>query len=149
MFSLDDIKQLRQLTGAPISDCRQALEKTNGDIDKALDYLKSQGLEKAAKKADRQTGAGVVDAYIHSGNKVGALVEIRCETDFVARTDEFKNFVHEVAMQVAAMKPKSIAELVDQESIRDPKETISAMLKLTVAKLGENIRITNISWFAI
>ena len=135
------IKKLREETGVSIADCRRALEETNGNFEKATEWLKKQGLEKAAKKSDRETGQGLIESYIHQNGKVGVIVEILCETDFVARTDDFKRLAHEVAMQVAAMNPKDVDTLLKQDYIRDGSVTIENLVKQTIAKLGENIVI--------
>ena len=136
---LDDIKKLRQKTGAGIADVRRALEESGGDFKKAEGLLKSWGAEIASKKKDRATGQGLVETYIHSGGKVGAMVEVNCETDFVAKTDEFKNLAHEVVMQIAAMDPADVEELSKQEYIRDSSKTIDDLVKEVIAKVGENI----------
>jgi elongation factor Ts len=138
--SLDVLKKLREETQAGVSDCRQALEDTNGDYDKAKKLLMERGLEKAAKKSDRETTQGLIESYVHGG-KVGVLVEVRCETDFVAKNEEFKALAHEVALQIAAMEPKNVEALLVSEYIRDPKLTIQDLIKLTIAKTGENITI--------
>lgn len=135
------LKKLREETSISVSECRVALEETNGDYEKALKLLKERAAEKAAKKADRETGEGLVEAYIHGNGKVGVLLQILCETDFVARTDEFKHLAHEVAMQVAAMQPKDVEELLSQEYIKDPSKTIEQMVKEAIQKTGENIKI--------
>jgi elongation factor Ts len=143
-MNLELLKRLREETQASISDCKKALEESNGDYDKAIEWLKKRGIEKAEKKADRETSQGVVEAYVHGG-KVGVLVSVLCETDFVARTDEFKTLSHEVAMQIAAMDPKDVKELLGQEYIRDASLTIEDLLKQTIGKLGENIQIREFS----
>lgn len=143
------IKKLRDETQASIADCRKALEETNGDYQKAIEWLKKHGIEKADKKADRETAQGLVESYIHQNGKVGALVEITCETDFVARTDDFKHLAHEVAMQVAAMNPKDVDTLLKQEYIRDSSVTIENLVKQAIGKLGENIVIKKITRFEI
>lgn len=140
-ISIDEIKKLREKTGAGIADSRKALEEAKGDFKKAEELVKSWGLDKAAAKSDRAVGAGLVETYIHSGGKVGAMVEVACETDFVARTDEFKNLAHEIAMQVAAMDPKDVESLQKQEYIRDSSKTIDQLVKETIAKVGENVII--------
>ncbi len=147
-ISLDLLKKLRNDTSAGVSDCRQALEDANGDYDKAKKLLLERGLEKAAKKEGKETSQGVVEAYVHQG-KVGVLVEVRCETDFVARTDEFKNLAHEVALQVAAMNPKNVEDLLKGAYIRDPQLTIEALVKQVVAKVGENITVAKFSRLAL
>jgi len=115
------VKELRYKTGAPMMDCKRALEKANGNLEKALDYLREQGVAKASQKAGRSTREGLVYSYIHPGEKLGVLLEINCETDFVARTDDFRNLAKDVAMQVAASNPITIkredfpAELLEKE----------------------------------
>lgn len=132
------IKELREKTGAGVADCREAIEEAKGDMKKAEAFLQKKGFEKAAKKADRATGSGLVESYVHSG-RIGVLVELNCETDFVARTDEFKTLVHEIALQVSSMNPKTNKELLAQEYIRDSSKTIETLIKEAVGKLGENI----------
>src|SRR3989338_8501978 len=138
-ISIEDVKKLRIKTGAGIAGCRKALEEANGDFKKAEGLLKSRGAEIASKKKDRATGQGLVETYIHGGGRVGAMVEVNCETDFVARTDEFKSLVHEIAMQVSAMDPVDVEELLKQEYILDSSKTIGDLIKEAIAKVGENI----------
>lgn len=140
-ISVAQIKKLREKTGAGIADCRKSLEEAKGDEKKAEELLRSWGIDKAASKADREAGQGLVETYIHGGGKVGAMVEVNCETDFVARTAEFKSLAHEIAMQVSAMDPKDVEELLKQEYIRDSSKIISELVKETIAKLGENIKL--------
>ncbi len=102
--SLDDVKKLKELTGVGLGDAKSALVEADGDFDKALEEMRKKGLTKAEKKGDRETREGVIDAYVHSG-RIGVVVEVNCETDFVARLDEFKEFAHQMAMQIAAMAP--------------------------------------------
>lgn len=144
-----DIKKLREKTGGGVADCRKALEESKGDFKKAEELLRSWGIDKAASKSDRVVGAGLVETYMHSGGKVGAMVEVNCETDFVARTDEFKNLAHELAMQVAAMDPKDVKELEKQEYIRDSSKTISDLIKEVIAKVGENIVVKRFERFEL
>lgn len=148
-ITVDQIKKLRAKTGAGIADVHRALEQSGGDEKKALELLKSWGIDKAAAKADRAVGCGLVETYIHSGGRVGAMVEINCETDFVARTAEFKNLAHEIAMQVAAMDPVDVEELLKQEYIRDASGTIDDLVKETIAKLGENIVVRRFMRFEL
>ena len=120
-ITLEQIKTLREKTGAGIMDCKRALMETNGDIEKAIEYLRKKGASVLEKHANRETKQGLIEAYIHAGGRVGAIVEINCETDFVARTDEFKQLAHDIAMQIAAMNPKVVSrdqlseELVKKE----------------------------------
>ena len=143
------LKRLRNETQASIADCRMALEVSDGDYDKAMVWLKKHGFEKAEKKTNRQTPQGIIDCYIHQNSKVGAVVSVLCETDFVARTSEFKHLVHEIAMQVAAMNPKDVDSLLKQEYIRDSSKTVGELIKETIAKLGENIVVKEFTRFAI
>ncbi len=140
MISVAEIKKLRELTGAGIADCREALEKARGDLKKAQEILRAKGIEKADKKADRETHQGHVFSYVHSG-KIGVLVSLLCETDFVAKTEEFQTLGKELCLQVASMDPKNVEELLKQEYIRDPQVTIGEMVKTVIGKLGENIKI--------
>jgi elongation factor Ts len=150
------IKELREQSGAGIMDCRNTLVGCQGDIEKALEILKEKGLLKAQKKAERTTGQGLIEAYIHTAGRIGAIVELNCETDFVARTDEFKGLAHCLAMQVAAMAPKYISEenipegtevekneacLLLQPYIKDPTRIVKDIIVETIAKVGENIRV--------
>lgn len=135
------IKQLREESQASIADCRKALEESGGDYKKAQDWLKKRGAEIAQKKADRETAEGVVESYVHGNGKIGVIVSVLCETDFVARTDEFKKLAHEIAMQISAMNPKDVDTLLAQEYIRDSKLTIEDLIKEAIGKIGENIKV--------
>lgn len=141
MMKIDDIKRLRETTGAGIADCREALEESGGDIKKAQEYLKKRGIEKAQKKSERETRQGRVFSYIHSNGKIGVLVSLLCETDFVAETDELNNLGKELCLQIASMDPKDVDTLLEQEYIRDPSLTVGDMIKTVVGKLGENIKV--------
>ena len=138
--SVDTIKKLREETGAGIADCREALEASNGDMAKAKEFLKQKGFDKAASKGDREVNAGVVEVYSHGG-RVGVLLELLCETDFVAKTEDFKNLAHEISLQIASMKPESVKELLEQEYIRDNSQTMDALIKSVISKVGENIQV--------
>ncbi|HBX23785.1 MAG TPA: translation elongation factor Ts [Desulfotomaculum sp.] len=125
-ISAASVKELRERTGAGMMDCKKALVETNGDVAKAGDYLREKGLAAAAKKAGRVTAEGLVESYIHGGGKIGVLVEINCETDFVAKTDEFKALVRDIAMQIAAAKPEYVSrEEVPEELITKEKEILA------------------------
>ncbi|MDP6102935.1 MAG: translation elongation factor Ts [Dehalococcoidia bacterium] len=162
--SLEAIKALREQTSAGVMDCKNALEEAGGDMVKAVELLRQRGLTIAAKKSDRETLEGLVDCYIHTGNRVGAIVEVNCETDFVARTPGFKELAHDLAMQVAAMAPLYLdseavptedtvnleeACLMEQPFIRDPAKTIRDLVNDTVAQVGENIRVRRFERFAL
>ena len=158
------IKDLRKQSGAGIMDCRSALVGTKGNIKKALAILKEKGLLKAQEKAERTTGQGLVEAYIHTAGRIGALVELNCETDFVARTDEFKELAHSLAMQVTALAPKYVSEedvpedeeiapeeacLLLQPYIKDPTRVVKDIIIETIAKVGENIRVRRFSRYEL
>jgi elongation factor Ts len=142
--NLDQIKKLRSKTKAGVMDCRQALEASGGDLKKAKEWLRKKGLQSADKRAGRETGCGLVEAYTHAEGKIVAVVELCCETDFVARTEDFKKLAHELAMQVAALNPKSVKELLSQPWIRDENKKIEELIKELSAKTGENIKINRL-----
>ncbi|MEQ8188232.1 MAG: translation elongation factor Ts [Candidatus Eremiobacterota bacterium] len=188
------VKELREKTGAGVMECRRALESSNGNMDEAAKLLHQQGMQKAAKKSDRSTGEGQIGNYIHFGGKIGVLVEVNCETDFVARTADFQQFIKDIAMHVAAINPKYLSKedvpqdvlqeelelykkqaresgkpdnivekiaqgkldkfyksvcLMEQSFIKDENKTISDILTETVAKLGENIKISRFVRFEV
>ena len=162
-ISLDLIKELRERSGAGIMDCKRALEATGGSLDKAAALLVEQGIARAEKKADRATAQGLIESYIHAG-RIGAIVEVNCETDFVARTEEFKNLVHEIAMHIAALNPKVVSEeqleanmpgtkednvLLLQPYVRDPSKTVRQLITETIGKTGENIQVRRFSRFEL
>jgi elongation factor Ts len=149
MVDITLLKKLRNETSVSLADCRKALEQSKNDYKKAFEILRQSGLEKAAKKAEREALQGMIGSYIHQNGRVGVLVELSCETDFVALTDEFRNLLHEVGMQIAAMNPKDVKALLAQEYIRDPKKTMEVLVKETIAKLGENIVIKRFQRFEI
>lgn len=148
-INLELLKKLREETGISIAACRAALEEADGDYDKALSIVKKQAEKAAAKKADRETGQGIVETYVHGNGKIGVMVMLLCETDFVARTDDFKHLAHEVAMQIAAMDPENVDALLKQEFIKDPSKQISQMVKETIQKTGENIVVKKFDRFEI
>lgn len=149
MPTIVQIKKLREKTGAGIMDCRKALEEAKGEEKKAEELLKKWGIDRAEKKADRETKAGIVDSYIHLNGKVGVLLEILCETDFVAKTHDFKNLSHELCLQIASMNPKDVKALLAQEYIRDTSETIENLIKQVIGKLGENITLSRFTRFQL
>lgn len=163
-ISTASIKELRDQCGAGVMDCRNALIQAKGDIKKALNLLKEKGQLKAAKKAERTTKQGLIETYIHTGGRIGAMIEINCETDFAARTDEFKELAHNLAMQVAAMCPRYVSKeevpedddievetacLLLQSYIRDPGRTIQDVITETIAKIGENIKVNRFVRFEL
>lgn len=125
MFTAQDVMALRQMSGAGMMDCKKALVESDGDMDKAMDYLREKSLAASAKKASRIAAEGIVDSYVHMGGRIGVLVEVNCETDFVAKTDDFKTLVHDVAMQIAASNPTCVRkEDVDPEAIEHEKSIL-------------------------
>lgn len=169
------IKELREATGAGIMDAKRALEENDGNIERAKDYLRQQGLAKAGKKADRTANEGLVDTYIHAQGRIGAMVEVSCETDFVARTDDFKQLAKDISMQVAAMKPRFVNRdevteeswgelerefgdresaakavvLLEQAFIKDAKKDINTLVTDAIAKMGENIVVRRFARFEL
>ena len=164
-ISASKVKELRELTGAGIMDCKRALESTGGDFKKAAEALKEQGLARAAKKAERTAGQGIIESYIHAGGRIGAMVEVNCETDFVARTEDFQRLVHDIAMQVAATNPRVVGNeqepaagqseipeeevLLKQPFIKDPSMSVQALVTNYIAKLGENVVIRRFARFEL
>ena len=150
--SIDQIKALREETGAGVMDCRTALEEAGGDMDAARESLREKGIATAAKRADRTAGQGLIESYIHGG-RIGVLVDLRCETDFVARTEPFKGLAHDIAMQVASMQPAAVSAdqldgedaeataLLDQPFIRDAGQTIADRINDVIASVGEKIEV--------
>jgi len=150
------VKELRRKTGAGVIDCKKALLEAEGKLEKAAEILNQRGLALARKKADRTADQGIIEAYVHQGGQIAVLVELNCETDFVARTDEFKDLAHNLALQIAAMSPQFISPedipektdadpetacLLLQPFIKDPNKTVQDIITETIAKVGENIKI--------
>lgn len=140
-FSANDVKVLREKTGAGMMDCKKALDEAGGDMAKAEALVQARGLAKAEKKADRETKEGFVASYVHTTGKVGVLVELLCETDFVGRNDEFRALARDIAMQVAAMNPADNAELLTQPYIKDGSQTVESLIKQLSGKIGEHITL--------
>ena len=136
------VKKLREATGAGVSDCRQALDETGGDQKKATEWLRKRGIEKAAKKGEREVKAGMVFTYAHHTGRTGAILALACETDFVAKTDDFQKLGRELAIHICASSPESVEKLLKQEYVRDPSKTIEVLIKEVIGKLGENIQVT-------
>lgn len=136
-YTAADIKKLREETGAGMLDCKKCLEKADGDYEEAKKFAIARGLAKAEKKSDRETKEGYISSYVHATGKIAALVEILCETDFVAKNDEFKAMAKDVAMQVVAMGAADVEELLKQDFIKDPSVTIEELVKRTSGKIGE------------
>jgi elongation factor Ts len=169
------VKELREKTGAGIMDAKRALEEVEGNMEKAAQIIAQQGLARAEKKTDRQASQGLVEPYIHGGGRIGAMVEINCETDFVARTPDFQSLAHDIAMQIAALNPQYVSEdeipeeilsakaeevgsrqvaakqlaLLSQEFIKESGKSIEDLIKDHIAKLGENIVVRRFSRFEL
>ena len=141
MISASQVKELREKTGAGMMDCKKVLTETDGDMEKAIELLRERGIAKAAKKSDRVAAEGLVEAYISEDGKVGAVVEVNAETDFVAKNEEFKSFVADVAKQIVAENPANVEELLAQKSIVEPDKTVSEVLTNKIATIGENMSI--------
>lgn len=148
-ISAADVKKLREETGAGIMDAKKALTETNGDFDVAKKILKEKNLARAEKKADRETKEGYVASYVHNDGKSAAMVEIQCETDFVARNEELRKVGNDIAMQVVSMNPETVEELLEQDFIRDPDITVGHLVKDTSGKLGENLVVARFSRFVV
>jgi len=140
MINASDVQKLREATGAGVMDCKHALDEAAGDFDKALSLIKEKGIARALKRSGRKTGAGVLESYIHN-NRVGVLLELRCETDFVARSQPFKELAHDLVMHIAAMNPENNEMLLEQSYIKDEAKTIDALIKEVISKTGENIQV--------
>ena len=147
MISASQVKDLREKTGAGMMDCKKVLTETDGDMEKAIELLRERGIAKAAKKSGRIAAEGLVEAYISEDGKVGAVVEVNSETDFVAKNEEFKNFVMSVAKQVVEKNPKDVEDLLAQESINEPGKTVKEVLTDKIAKIGENMNIRRFARF--
>jgi len=131
---------LREMTGAGVMDCRKALIEAGGDFDAAKKIIQEKGFSKAEKRAGRETGAGLVHSYVHNG-RIGVLVDLRAETDFVVRSEPFQKLAHEVAMHISAAAPKNVDELLAQPYIRDESKTVKDLVNDVIAKVGENVSI--------
>lgn len=141
MITASQVKELREKTGAGMMDCKKVLTETNGDMEKATELLRERGITKAAKKSSRIAAEGLVDAYISEEKKVGAVVEVNAETDFVAKNEEFKSFVKDVVKQIALNNPKDVEELLAQKSIAESDKTVQEVLTNKIATIGENMSI--------
>ena len=147
MITASQVKDLREKTGAGMMDCKKVLTETDGDMEKAIELLRERGSAKAAKKSGRVAAEGLVEAYVSEDGKVGAIVEVNAETDFVAKNEEFKTFVANVAKQVAEKNPKDVEELLAQDSIEEPGKTVNEVLIEKIATIGENMNIRRFARF--
>jgi len=158
------VKELRELSGSGIMDCKRALEETGGDVEKAEAILRSKGIALAMKKSSRATNEGLIESYVHSGGRIASMVELNCETDFVSRTTEFKELAHNLAMQIAAMAPQYVDQtelaedsgenpeevcLLQQPYIKDPGRVIEDLVTDLTARIGENVRVKRFARFEL
>ncbi|MCA9369032.1 MAG: translation elongation factor Ts [Pseudomonadales bacterium] len=141
-FTAADVKKLREETGAGMMDCKKALDSAEGDFEAAKELVRQKGLARAEKKADRETKEGYIASYVHSTGKTAALVEVLCETDFVARNDEFQDMAKGLAMQVVAMSPETVEELLAQDYIKDPSMSVEDVVKGLSGKIGEKFVVS-------
>ena len=148
MISKDLIAKLRAETGAGVIDCKKALEETKGDFEKAKKIVALDAQVIAEEKQDRAAKQGLIECYCHGG-KIGVILELNCETDFVARNDEFKSLAHNIAMQIASMNPKDLDELMKETYIRDESITIKDLIQQVISKTGENIQVKRFERFAL
>lgn len=149
MATASEIKELRDETGLSIMQCKKALEDAGGDKDKAIALLKEKGADIQAKKGDRNLGAGVVTSYIHANGTIGVLMELACETDFVAKNPEFKTIAYDIAMHIAAMNPETTEELLEQPFVKDSSKTINDLVAGAVQKFGERTEIGRFTRYAL
>ncbi len=142
--NVGDIQKLREMTGAGVMESKKALEDAKGDFDAAVKIIHERGLAKVEKRAGRETGAGLIESYVHN-ERIGVILDIRAETDFVVRSDPFRALAHELAMQIAAAAPQNVAELLKQPYIKDESKVVGDLVKDVITRVGENIRINAFS----
>lgn len=147
MFTAKDVMALREMSGAGMMDCKRALVETDGDMDKAMEYLREKSLAATAKKASRIAAEGIVDSYIHMGGKIGVLLEVNCETDFVANTDRFKDLCRDFAKHIAAAAPASVEEMLAQPFYTDASKTVNDLIGEATASIGEKISVRRFARF--
>lgn len=147
MFTAKDVMALREMSGAGMMDCKRALVETDGDMDKAMEYLREKSLAATAKKASRIAAEGIVDSYIHMGGKIGVLLEVNCETDFVANTDRFKDLCRDFAKHIAAAAPATVEEMLAQPFYKDASKTVNDLIGEATASIGEKISVRRFARF--
>ncbi|OGM93277.1 translation elongation factor Ts [Candidatus Wolfebacteria bacterium RIFOXYB2_FULL_49_7] len=139
-MAMEDVAKLRELTGAGVVECKKALDEAEGDFDRAKDIIFERGIARAEKKSERATGAGLLETYIHNG-RVSVMLELRCETDFVARNEKFQVLAHDIAIHIAAMDPATVEELYAQQYVKDPSMTVEELVKNLIGTIGENMKV--------
>ncbi|MDB5225800.1 MAG: Translation elongation factor EFTs/EF1B dimerization, elongation factor Ts [Candidatus Adlerbacteria bacterium] len=145
----EQVKQLRDQTGISVMECKKALEASEGDMDKALAFLRERAAASVGKKADRELGAGAIASYVHNTAQSGALVLLACETDFVSKNEEFVAMVRDIAMHATAMRPASVEELLTQPFIKDGEKTVADLISAATQKFGERVEVTQLSVFSV
>lgn len=148
-ISMNDIKALREESGVSIMKCKQALEESNGDMNKAREILREISSKAAAKKSDRELGAGIIQAYVHPNKTIGVLLNLSCETDYVAMNEDFIQLANDIAMHIAAMMPEDVEGLLEQPFVKNPEITISKLIEEAVLKIGERIVIAEFTRYSI
>lgn len=146
---IEKVKQLRDETGISIMECKNALEKVDGDVKKAKELLAKKGIKEAKKKMADETKQGYIATYTHTTGKIGAMVKLESETDFTARNADFRNLAKDICLQIASMDPESIDDLLKQDFVRQPDKTVEEIIKVNIAKFGENIKIGDFARFEI
>lgn len=148
-ISVEQIKALREETGVSIGKCKEALTEAAGDMDKAKELLREISAKAAAKKADRELAAGIVSSYIHPNNTIGVLVKLGCETDYVARNEDFTAVAHDIGMHIAAMGTETVEELLEQPFVKNPEITVAKLIEDATLKIGERIEVAEFARFAV
>ncbi len=148
MADATEVQKLREATGAGVMDCKRALQDAEGNFESAKKLIEERGLAKVEKRADRETGAGLIKAYVHN-ERIGVLLDVRAETDFVVRSEPFKELAQELVMQIAAMDPQSVDELLEQPYVRDESRKVNALVQSVIARVGENVRVNRFVRYAL
>lgn len=144
MSDIDTIQKLREVTGAGVMECKRAFTDAKGDFDEAKRIIHERGLAKVEKRSGRETGAGLIESYVHN-ERIGVLVDLRAETDFVVRSEPFRTLAHEIAMQIAAVSSANVDELLAQPYIRDESKTVGDLVKDVISRVGENVKVAAFS----
>ena len=148
-ISAKQIKELREETGVSLMKCKAALEEAAGDMDKARELLQEQGAKAAAKKSDRELNSGIIQAYIHPNNAVGVLTKLSCETDYVARNEDFLSLASDINLHIAAMMPESVEDLLEQAFVKNPEITVAELIQEKTLKIGERIDVADFTRYEV
>ncbi len=147
-INMEEVQKLRDMTGAGVMECKKALDDAKGNFDEALNLVRERGLIKVEKRSEREAGAGLIESYVHNG-RIGVLLDLRAETDFVVRSDDFRQLAKEIVMQIAADEPADVTALLAQPYLRDETKTIDALVKEVAARVGENVRVNGFSRLSV